>query len=99
MKKSIIITFLLVGIFATAQEKKWTLIECVEHALKNNISIKQSELDVELTEADKLTAIGNFIPSLSASTGVSENTGLSFNPVTNNAQTTTFLSVTGRTNF
>lgn len=98
MKKSIIIALLLCGVLGNAQEKKWTLIECVEHALKNNISVKQSELDVESTEADRLSAIGNFLPSLNASSGVSENTGLSFNPVTNNAQTTTFLSVSGRIN-
>ncbi|WP_178987382.1 TolC family protein [Winogradskyella schleiferi] len=99
MKKSIIIiAVLLLGFSANTQNKKWTLKECVEYALENNISVKQSELDVDLADIDKLTAIGNFIPSLSASGGVSENTGLSFNPVTNNAQTTTFLSVTGRIN-
>ena len=92
MKKSIIILLLLLGVFAQAQNKKWTLKECVQYALDNNISVKQSELDVELAEVEKLTAKGNFIPSLNAGAGVSENTGLSFNPITNNAQTTTFLS-------
>lgn len=96
MKKSILILFVLVGITSQAQVKKWTLKECVEYALENNISVKQSELDVELTDVEKLTAIGSFLPSLNASAGVSDNTGLSFNPVTNNAQTTTFLSATGR---
>lgn len=81
-----------------AQSKKWTLIECVEHALENNISVKQSELDLEATDIERLTALGNFIPSLNLSAGVSENTGLSFNPVTNNAQTTTFLSANGNIN-
>ncbi|MCK7589815.1 TolC family protein [Subsaxibacter sp. CAU 1640] len=98
MKKSIIIVFVLIGVASQAQMKKWTLKECVQHAMENNISIKQSELDVELTEIEKMTAVGNFVPSLNLSGGVSENTGLSFNPVTNNAQTTTFLSVTGRIN-
>lgn len=98
MKKSIIIVLLLFGVLVQGQSKKWTLKECVEYALENNISVKQSELDLELADVDKLTAKGNFLPSLSASSGVSENTGLSFNPVTNNAQTTTFLSVTGRIN-
>lgn len=98
MKKSIVIVLLLCGFLGNSQGKKWTLIECVEHALENNISVKQSELDLESTEADRLAAVGNFIPSLSANSGVAENTGLSFNPVTNNAQTTTFLSVTGRIN-
>ena len=98
MKKPIIIIILLLGVLVQAQNKKWTLKECVEYALENNISVKQSELDLQLADVDKLTAKGNFLPSLSASGGVSENTGLSFNPVTNNAQTTTFLSVTGRIN-
>ena len=89
---------LLFGVFAHAQNKKWTLKECVQYALDNNISVKQSELDVELAEVEKLTAKGNFIPSLNAGAGVSENTGLSFNPITNNAQTTTFLSASGNIN-
>ncbi len=99
MKKfAFLITLLFLGISTQAQDKKWTLKECVQHALENNISIKQSELDLQVTEADKLQATGNFLPSLNAGTSVSENTGLSFNPVTNNAQTTTFLSVTGNIN-
>ncbi|MDO1502445.1 TolC family protein [Winogradskyella maritima] len=97
MKKSIFVFALLFGLTVQAQ-KKWTLKECVVYALENNISIKQSQLDLESTDIEKLTAIGNFVPSLSASSSVSENTGLSFNPVTNNAQTTTFLSATGRIN-
>ncbi len=98
MKKSIILFFILIGIASQAQVKKWTLKECVEYALENNISVKQSELDLKLTDIEKLSAIGNFLPSLNASAGVSDNTGLSFNPVTNNAQTTTFLSASGRIN-
>ncbi|NND87777.1 MAG: TolC family protein [Flavobacteriaceae bacterium] len=95
MKNILTISFLLLAISATHAQKKWTLVECVQYALENNISVQQSELDVELSEIDKLTATGNFLPSINANAGVSENTGLSFNPVTNNAQTTTFLSVTG----
>lgn len=98
MKKSIIIAVLLFGLIAQAQNKKWTLKECVEYALENNISVKQSELDVELADIEKLTAKGNFVPGINAGGGVSENTGLSFDPVTNNARTTTFLSASGSIN-
>jgi len=98
MKKLIFLFIFLFALTQTNAQKKWTLVECVEYALENNISIKQSELDVEASEIDKLTATGNFLPSLSLSGSVSENTGLSFDPVTNNAQTTTFLSATGRIN-
>ncbi len=88
----------LSGMTGFSQVKKWTLKECVEHALQNNITVKQSELDVELTDVESMTALGNFLPDISASASASENTGLSFNPLTNNAQTTTFLSVSGRIN-
>ncbi|NND61724.1 MAG: TolC family protein [Flavobacteriaceae bacterium] len=65
-----------------AQTKKWTLKECVEHALENNISVKQSELDVELTEIAKSEALGNFLPSLNGSASNTWNTGLTQNIVT-----------------
>jgi len=68
MKKKIVI-FLAFVIATTisAQEKKWTLQECVEYALSNNISIKQQELTTEFIKEDIITAEGNFYPSLNAS--------------------------------
>ncbi len=98
MKKIVSIFIVLITMSSQAQNKKWTLIECVQYALENNISVKQSELDIEIADIEQLTATGNFMPSLSASSNLGENTGLSFNPVTNNAQTTTFLSASGRIN-
>ncbi|WP_178985954.1 TolC family protein [Winogradskyella helgolandensis] len=98
MKKTIIVALLLFGVLVQGQNKKWTLKECVEYALQNNISVKQSELDVESADIDKLTAVGNFLPSVNLGVGLSENTGLSFNPITNNAETTTFLSASGNIN-
>ncbi|WP_040279176.1 TolC family protein [Psychroserpens damuponensis] len=98
MKKIVSILIVLITISSQAQDKKWTLIECVEYALENNISVKQSELDLATADIDKLTAVGNFLPSLNVGAGVSESTGLNFNPVTNNAQTETFLSASGNIN-
>lgn len=98
MKKIVSLLIVLITLSLQAQDKKWTLIECVEYALENNIQVKQSALDLQTADIDKLTAIGNFLPSLNVGAGVSENTGLSFNPVTNLAQTTTFLSASGNIN-
>ena len=99
MKKYLITAIaLLIGVASQAQTKKWTLKQCVEHALENNISIKQSELDITAADADRLAATGNLLPSLNGGASVSENTGLSFNPVTNNAESTTFLSANGNIN-
>lgn len=75
----IILTF---GFSSNAQVKKWTLQECVEYALKNNISIKQSELDTKLADIDKKLAVGNFLPILNAGGSHSWNIGLNQNITT-----------------
>lgn len=80
MKKLVLFILLISsGISLQAQSKKWTLKECVEYALENNISVRQSELDLDLTEVEKSDAIGNFLPSLNGSASNSWNTGLTQN--------------------
>lgn len=85
-----LLVFVFSGLSSQAQEKKWTLHECVEHALKNNITIQQTELDAQLSAIDKKDAFGNFLPSVSASASHNWNIGLNFNPITNLAETQTF---------
>ncbi|WP_234418153.1 TolC family protein [Aquimarina aquimarini] len=75
-----------------AQEKKWTLRECVEYALENNISIKQSALDIEASKIDQLDAMGNFLPSLNANVSNFWSSGLTPDPITNENKTQTFRS-------
>ncbi|MFD0796485.1 TolC family protein [Maribacter chungangensis] len=67
----------------TAQAKKWTLQECVEYAVENNLTVEQFELDLENAQIDRSDAIGDFIPSLNANTSFSSNTGFSINPTNN----------------
>lgn len=80
MRSKICGTLLLVLVLFTsnssAQGKKWTLEECIEYALENNISVRESELDLQLTEVDKKDALGNFLPSLNANASHSWNVGL-----------------------
>lgn len=73
---------LLLGFNSLAQTKKWTIQECVEYALKNNISIKQSELDLQSTAIDKKAALGSFLPNLNAGASHSWNIGLNQNITT-----------------
>lgn len=96
MKKIIFLAcFLIIGGYSQAQEKRWTLQECVAYALENNISVKQSELDVEASAIDRSDAIGNFIPSLSSQMSLTSNSGLSINPTTNRFESTRFTSFSG----
>ncbi len=98
MKKISIIVFLLIGIASQAQVKKWTLQECVAYALENNISVKQSELDLKTSEINKKDAVGNFLPSLNASTSYSWSIGLTQDPITFNAVTATSNTLSGGIN-
>jgi len=84
MKKSILFFILILfGLKVNAQEQQaWTLQECIEHAMEHNISIKQSELDLEMTEIDKNMAIGNYLPGINGFATNSWNTGLTQNVTT-----------------
>jgi outer membrane protein len=64
-----ILSFLSFVLFfaANAQEKIWTLEECVEYAVENNISIQQSELTNEALKEDIRSAEGNFYPNFNIS--------------------------------
>ncbi|MCB4806783.1 TolC family protein [Tamlana sp. 62-3] len=82
--KSIFIACLLLIVVSGgyAQQKTWTLQECVTYALENNISVKQSELDLDQSEINKSDAFGNFLPTLNASGNHSWNIGLNQNITT-----------------
>ena len=77
-----------------AQVKKWTLQECVNYAVENNISIKQTALDSKTALIDKKGALGNFLPSLNANASHSWNIGLNQDITTGllQNQTTQFTS-------
>ncbi|MFD0963618.1 TolC family protein [Pseudofulvibacter geojedonensis] len=69
MKKYIIAITVLAFSFSFAQEKKWSLQECVNYALENNISIKQSILTSQSNEQDIISAKGQKLPSATGSIG------------------------------
>lgn len=81
--------FLSFSVVSLAQKKEWSLEQCVSHALENNISIKQSELDLELSELDRRDAFGSFIPSINGSASTNWNTGLTTDVTTGILQTQT----------
>ncbi|MGB1534564.1 MAG: TolC family protein [Flavobacteriaceae bacterium] len=71
--------FSLVALTLTSQTKKYTLEDCVTLALEKNISIKQSELEMDNAEIDKADAIGNFLPRFNVQSQHIWNNGLSQN--------------------
>ena len=90
MRKLIIICFsLLFSIAGFSQNKKWTLQECVQYALDNNITIKQTQLDEESAIIEKKDAIGNYLPTLNANASNNWNSGLTQNITTGILETQT----------
>ncbi|MEC8367529.1 MAG: TolC family protein [Bacteroidota bacterium] len=81
MRKIILIVILAFSIKSQSQDL-WTLTDCVNRALKENISIKQSELDYLDSEISRKTAIGNFLPNLNIGSSHSWNVGLNQNITT-----------------
>jgi outer membrane protein len=79
----------------SAQQKKWTLEECVVYAVENNLSIEQFELDLENATIDRSDAIGGMLPDLNGQFSVSGNTGLSFDPTSQQPVRTTILTSSG----
>ena len=49
------LTCLLAFTFSTAQaqEKMWTLDECVNYAIDNNVQVKQSELQLKISKSNQ----------------------------------------------
>ena len=79
MKKIFSFLISLSTFLTSAQVKQYTLKECVLLALENNISIKQSELELESAEIDKDDAMGSFFPRVNAQSQHIWNNGLSQN--------------------
>ena len=91
-------SLVLTGVFTlNAQSEPLSLEDCVTMALEKNISIKQSELDVQNAGIDKLNAFGNFLPSVNLSASHFWNNGLNQNITTGLLEnvTTEFSSFQG----
>ena len=90
-KLSFIIT-LLVIFTSFAQDKQWTLKECVDYALEQNITIKQNELLVASSKEDLQSAKGNFLPNLNVSISPQLNFGSSIGQSGSRISTNNFRS-------
>src|SRR6478609_5821211 len=76
-------TYASYGQEAKLEGKKWTLKECVDIALENNLRIKRSFYNVETFKANMLQAKGAFLPTVNLGGTYGQNYGRALNPVTN----------------
>lgn len=92
MKRQLYILFFLFIVSASQAQEEWTLLRCVEHALENNLSIKQAEISVDFAEIDEKQSKHSRYPNLNFSSSINSNFGRSTDPITNTNVTQNFIS-------
>ena len=71
MKKGLIAMGIALISISTTAQKKWTMQECIDYAMENNITLQKSILQKQSATEDLKGAKGALLPSLSASTNQS----------------------------
>lgn len=61
----------------------WSLNDCVDYALKNNLSLKQSELNIQQKEIQKKQSKMQMFPTINSNSSFNKNEGRYINPTTN----------------
>ncbi|MBU3713873.1 MAG: TolC family protein [Ferruginibacter sp.] len=87
MFRIILIFFLLSTPVGLSAQKKWDLKSCVEHAMLNNIAVKQSDLQSKINALNLKQSVLSQLPNFNLSTSGAYNSG-------NNQDPTTFTRVT-----
>ncbi|WP_010520263.1 TolC family protein [Aquimarina agarivorans] len=85
MKKLLITTFASVVFYGLGQAQKentktvWSIQDCMEYAIKNNLQIQQQQLDLQDADINKNDAKNAFLPDLNGSASNDWNFGFSRN--------------------
>ncbi|QCX53334.1 TolC family protein [Elizabethkingia sp. JS20170427COW] len=90
MKKIVLIVFL----WSTSinAQKIWTLQDCIDYAVQNNITVKKTSLDKTTAEINYQQQKNNKLPSVSGTTSVGVTNGSSIDPITSSFVNQTIFS-------
>ncbi|MFW5708435.1 MAG: TolC family protein [Bacteroidota bacterium] len=89
-KLFLLISFLLalpMASFAEKQETTWSLQDCIEYAMQNNIEVRIQKLNEQDAQYDLEQSYANYLPSLNASFQHGYSFGRSVDPFTNEFST------------
>jgi outer membrane protein len=79
-----IISLIIVSILSSsAQEKKWTLEDCISYAVTNNIGLQRQRLQTENAEVNFIKSKMDVLPSLNIGSDASVQFGRSIDPRSN----------------
>ena len=74
MKKSAVVLLSLFSVFAFSQ-KKWSLQECVNYAIENNLQVLQSDLNTKIQDNSLKVAKRQYLPSVSGNVNATASFG------------------------
>jgi len=87
-----IIAVLLLFTLPVSAQKKWNLAQCIEYAMSNNITVKQTDLQTTLAELTYKQSKLSQYPNASFSAGPSYNSGRNQDPTSFSLITQSYLS-------
>ena len=90
--KLLTLTALLVIAGTVQAQQKWGLLQCIEHAMTNNISVKQVDLQTRIAELTLKQSKYGQLPNLNFSGGPGFNSGRNQDPTTFSLITQSYLS-------
>lgn len=73
--------------------EKWSIVRCVDHALKNNISVRQTDLQSRFSELTYKQNKAGQLPSLSFNSNTGYRLGRSENPTTGVLEDNNFFNI------
>ena len=86
---------LLLPVMASLQlcaQEKWTLNDCINYALKNNLQLKDAGMTEQLAELNYRQSKWNMLPGIGAESNAGMNYGRSVDPNTNGIVNTSFFN-------
>ena len=83
--------FLVLNISLKAQ-KAWSLNQCIEYGIKNNLQLQNDELNGKLAQKSYQQSKWNLLPGISAGADAGRNFGRSIDPNTNGMINTSFFN-------
>lgn len=83
MKKIITIIYIIVGYGLNAQQKTWSLNDCLNYALENDFLLKETKLNSEIAGQQITAAYGNLLPNAHLYADHQYNFGSVIDPTTN----------------
>lgn len=93
MRRSIQLALMLLFCSAAGAQNKWDLRQCVDHAVKNNISVRQTDLQSRFSALTYNQSKSAQLPSFNYSGSVGYRLGRSENPTTGVLEDNNFLNI------